>query len=308
MCFFFHQASKKPKPVYDDAYVAARRNEPQLRRTRGKEAASLNPTVAGSNPAGIVKAAGSIPAPVTGAAVKQEPKEPKGTSKTSPQLTQKAAKTSPPVTHKQTKISPTQAGHGHGAKETGPGKKKGTQPPTFAPHNPGTPLGKGRKLCLECNGVVGSPTRICPHCNATLPFKQSTANSPHKNTAAAKQKKTEVSTTEGASGGGGSTGQDSSRILQSASVAQFLGRHQERFATCKVSQLKRNVQEGCEGLKAVLDAGRVTDAGAAKHLRDACKKIGEVRLLQGAVERPKARKEVMSLIDAAVKVCNRHGV
>jgi len=269
----------------------------------------LNPPVVGSNPAGIVKAAGSIPAPVTGAAVKQEPKEPKGTSKTSPQLTtQKAAKTSPPVTHKQAKISPTQGGHG--AKETGPGKKKGTQPPTFAPHNPGTPLGKGRKLCLECNGVVGSPTRICPHCNATLPFKQSTANSPHKNTAAAKQKKTEISTAEGgASGGGGSTGgHDSSRILQSASVAQFLGRHQERFASCKVSQLKRNVQEVCEGLKAVLDAGRVTDAGAAKHLRDACKKIGEVRLLQGVVERPKARKEVMSLIDAAVKVCNRHGV
>jgi hypothetical protein len=142
-----------------------------------------------------------------------------------------------------------------------------------------------------------------------LPFKQSTANSPHKNTAAAKQKKTEISTAEGgASGGGGSTGHDSSRILQSASVAQFLGRHQERFASCKVSQLKRNVQEVCEGLKAVLDAGRVTDAGAAKHLRDACKKIGEVRLLQGVVERPKARKEVMSLIDAAVKVCNRHGV
>ena len=294
--------------MYDDAYVAARRNEPQLRRTRGKEAASLNPPVAGSNPAGIVKAAGSVPVPVTGAAVKQEPKEPKGTSKTSPQLTtQKAAKTSPTVTHKQAKISPTQGGHG--AKETGPGKKKGTQPPTFAPHNPGTPLGKGRKLCLECNGVVGSPTRICPHCNATLPFKQSTANSPHKNTAAAKQKKTEISTAEGgASGGGGSTGHDSSRILQSASVAQFLGRHQERFASCKVSQLKRNVQEVCEGLKAVLDAGRVTDAGAAKHLRDACKKIGEVRLLQGVVERPKARKEVMSLIDAAVKVCNRHGV
>ena len=270
----------------------------------------MNPSVAGSNPAGIVKAAGSIAVPVTGAAVKQEPKEPKGTSKTLPQLTtQKAATTSPPVTHKQAKISPTHGGHG--AKETGPGKKKGTQPPTFAPHNPGTPLGKGRKLCLECNGVVGSPTRICPHCNATLPFKQSTANSPHKNTAAAKQKKTEVSTNEGgASGGvGGSTGgHESSRILQSASVAQFLGRHQERFASCKVSQLKRNVQEVCEGLKAVLDAGRVTDAGAAKHLRDACKKIGEVRLLQGVVERPKARKEVMSLIDAAVKVCNRHGV
>jgi len=31
-------------------------------------------------------------------------------------------------------------------------------------------LGKGRKLCQACKSVVGSPTRICPHCNATLPM------------------------------------------------------------------------------------------------------------------------------------------
>lgn len=34
-----------------------------------------------------------------------------------------------------------------------------------------TPLGKGRKLCHVCGTVVGSPTRICPHCKANLPFK-----------------------------------------------------------------------------------------------------------------------------------------
>jgi len=34
-----------------------------------------------------------------------------------------------------------------------------------------TPLGKGRKLCHVCETVVGSPTRICPHCLANLPFK-----------------------------------------------------------------------------------------------------------------------------------------
>ena len=58
----------------------------------------------------------------------------------------------------------------------------------------------------------------------------------------------------------------------------------------------------------MLDAGRVQDPGAAKHLREMSKKVGEVRLLQGVVERPRARKEVMGLIEAAVKVCNRHGV
>ena len=64
-------------------------------------------------------------------------------------------------------------GH-HGASTVAPpssgGAKKHT--PTYTPHHPGTPLGKGRKLCTECRGVVGSPTRVCPHCNATLPFKQ----------------------------------------------------------------------------------------------------------------------------------------
>ena len=34
-----------------------------------------------------------------------------------------------------------------------------------------TPLGKGRKLCHVCATVVGSPTRVCPHCHANLPFK-----------------------------------------------------------------------------------------------------------------------------------------
>jgi len=33
------------------------------------------------------------------------------------------------------------------------------------------PLGKGRKLCEWCNLVVGSPTRICPYCQARLPLK-----------------------------------------------------------------------------------------------------------------------------------------
>lgn len=36
---------------------------------------------------------------------------------------------------------------------------------------PKTPLGKGRKLCHVCGTVVGSPTRVCPHCHASLPFK-----------------------------------------------------------------------------------------------------------------------------------------
>eukprot|EP00242_Pyramimonas_sp_CCMP2087_P011250 CAMPEP_0198212202 /NCGR_PEP_ID=MMETSP1445-20131203/25578_1 /TAXON_ID=36898 /ORGANISM="Pyramimonas sp., Strain CCMP2087" /LENGTH=440 /DNA_ID=CAMNT_0043886599 /DNA_START=363 /DNA_END=1685 /DNA_ORIENTATION=+ len=43
-------------------------------------------------------------------------------------------------------------------------KKKSDQPNK-------TPLGKGRKLCHVCGTIVGSPTRVCPHCLANLPFK-----------------------------------------------------------------------------------------------------------------------------------------
>lgn len=36
-----------------------------------------------------------------------------------------------------------------------------------------TPVGKGHKLCPQCSGTCGSPTRVCPHCGSTLPYKQS---------------------------------------------------------------------------------------------------------------------------------------
>ena len=29
-------------------------------------------------------------------------------------------------------------------------------------------LGKGRKLCGTCNGIIGSATRVCPHCDTTI--------------------------------------------------------------------------------------------------------------------------------------------
>jgi hypothetical protein len=34
-----------------------------------------------------------------------------------------------------------------------------------------TPLGKGHKLCPQCAGTCGSPTRVCPHCGSALPYK-----------------------------------------------------------------------------------------------------------------------------------------
>ena len=281
---------------------------PQLRRTRQKEPPPprrrTSASEAGGGGGGVgsgeeVRAAGATPPPPA-AGTKAEPKA----------AAAKAAVAKPqhksPPKH-AAKVSPPAAAAAAAASAGAGGKKKGGST-VFAPHNPGTPLGKGRKLCLECNGVVGSPTRVCPHCNATLPFKQHTANSPKgaaaKNAAAAAKRRASAEgdgggASEGARGGVGGGG-GGGGVGASSSVAQFLGRHRERFVSCKVSQLRRNVQEVCEGVRAVLDAGRVQDPGAAKHLREMSKKVGEVRLLQGVVERPRAR-EVMGLIEAAVR-------
>ena len=57
-----------------------------------------------------------------------------------------------------------------------------------------------------------------------------------------------------------------------------------------------------------MDAGRIADPTAAKHLAEFAKKIADVRLLQGVVERPRARREVIAHIEAAVKTCNKFGV
>jgi hypothetical protein len=64
----------------------------------------------------------------------------------------------------------------------------------------------------------------------------------------------------------------------------------------------------CAGINAVLDAGRLTDPIAAKHLRELTKKISDVKMLQGVVEKPKARNQVAAAIEAAVKTCQRQGV
>ena len=234
----------KPKPMYDAAYIASRRNEPELRATRG--------------------ATGSIP---------RKPEKEEQPAEPEPR---------PPPKEKKPKPSPTTPAAPKSHKKT---------TATYQPHHPGTPLGKGRKLCQECNGVVGSPTRVCPHCNATLPFKQSGSATSPKGGAAAKAK-ANAGKTQGGQGGqgqgqGGQGQGQGGAVPSSSTVAAFLSRHQERFASCKVSQLKRAVGEVSAGVKAAVDAGRIADPTAAKHLAEFAKKIADVRLLQGVVERPR---------------------
>jgi hypothetical protein len=52
----------------------------------------------------------------------------------------------------------------------------------------------------------------------------------------------------------------------------------------------------------------VRDASARAGLRDFARKIAELKLLQGAVERPKARRQAMALMEAAIKTCEKHGL
>ena len=183
----------------------------------------------------------------------------------------------------------------------------------------GTPLGKGRKLCNGCAAVVGSPTRVCPHCQTTLPMKETKVerNTPvgdTKHTAAGVSLMVDRAAGGGAGSGAGTSQVHSANLLigdtskPSDSVAHYLSRHQVRFTSCKVSQLKRNVADVVGGMKAILDSGRVTDPSAAKNLRENMKKMQEVKLLQGVVERPKARREVVAFLDAAIKMCQTYGV
>ena len=61
------------------------------------------------------------------------------------------------------------------------------------------------------------------------------------------------------------------------------------------------------GVRRILDAGRVRDPAVAKGLRDAVKKMTDVKLLQGTVERPRARREVVAHLEAAIGMCVARG-
>ena len=333
----------RPKPVYDAAFIASRRNEPELRRTResrdevlrreaaeraAREAAAKSQREAAAARAAANKAAkaaaAAAAAAIPGAAFPGSPVAEKGN-----QARSSSERRDAPAEEKKERKS-------DGKKSRGASASAG----------PGTPLGKGRKLCTGCNTVVGSPTRVCPHCNATLPLKQTTTgagsrdpgSSPRFGGASGSASAARFSfpsaipldtpvpgssppgsaradsdphafgvsdggIVDGVALGGAGDGDGEG----SASVAHFLARHQERFASCKVSQLKRAVADLSAGVKRILDAGRVRDPALAKSLRESMKKMGDVKLLQGVVERPRARREVVAHLEAAIKACHARG-
>lgn len=71
--------------------------------------------------------------------------------------------------------TPTLSGAKRSADEALPSTARHTPPPKEKRNSTGlpgsTPVGKGHKLCNQCNGMCGSPSRVCPHCGAQLPLK-----------------------------------------------------------------------------------------------------------------------------------------
>ena len=345
----------RPKPVYDAAFIASRRNEPELRRTResrdevmrreAAERAAREAAAKGQREAAAARAAANKAAKAAAAAAAA--------------AVPGAAFPGSPVAEKGALSAFSRSERRDAPAEREKEKKKSRGASASA--MPGTPLGKGRKLCTGCNTVVGSPTRVCPHCNATLPLKQTTTgarerdpgssprfggasgsahasnaqksfsfpsaissekqipgSSPPGSARAASDLHAGYSNPPGSAFGVSdgvvvdgrdflSAGEADGEGEGSASVAQFLARHQERFASCKVSQLKRAVADLSAGVRRILDAGRVRDPALAKSLRESMKKMGDVKLLQGVVERPRARREVVAHLEAAIKACHARG-
>jgi len=346
----------RPKPVYDAAFIASRRNEPELRRTResrdevmrreaaersAREAAAKGQREAAAARAAANKAAKAAAAAAAAAAERDVTKDSEH---------DRSVPNGERIPSSSREDARKDADRKKSDKSDKSGSKSGSKT-AGASGVPGTPLGKGRKLCTGCSTVVGSPTRVCPHCNTTLPLKQT--NGPGAAARADPGSSPRAGGASGASGsgsgpgsqfhffpgvpagpraavgsspprvsGGASFGASFGEALPAAlepptggggspgapnAVALYLARHQERFASCKVSQLKRAVAELAAGVKRILDAGRVTDPALVKSLRESMKKMGDVKLLQGVVERPRARREVIAHLEAAVKTCRARG-
>ena len=88
----------------------------------------------------------------------------------------KDEKSQPSLRTRPSTPPPTVSGAKRSAEEALPASSAKATPPAKVQRNsaglPGcTPVGKGHKLCTQCNGTCGSPTRVCPHCGASLPTK-----------------------------------------------------------------------------------------------------------------------------------------
>jgi len=182
--------------------------------------------------------------------------------------------------------------------------------------NTGTPpaakstVGKGRKLCHVCSTVVGSPTRVCPHCKTTLPMK--TPASTKKEKAAlleGKEKNAALAKAAALNHQNNGGGKNSATADVGESMLEF----RRIFTNCKPSVLKVGAQRLIAELKERLDENSTTFAselspGSAMSrkfileelMQPLLEKVETTKLFNGANERPKGRRELLEALDAFI--------
>ncbi|CAL6317997.1 unnamed protein product [Bathycoccus prasinos] len=171
-------------------------------------------------------------------------------------------------------------------------------------------LGKGRKRCHVCSTVVGSPTRVCPHCKTALPMKVSASTKKtkaallegkEKNAALAK-----AAALNHQSNGGG-------KNSPAADVGESMLEFRRIFTNCKPSVLKVGAQKLIAELKERLDENSAMFAselspGSAMNtkfileelMQPLLEKVETTKLFNGANERLKGRRELLEALDAFI--------
>ncbi|CAL6308833.1 unnamed protein product [Bathycoccus prasinos] len=171
-------------------------------------------------------------------------------------------------------------------------------------------LGKGRKRCHVCSTVVGSPTRVCPHCKTALPMKVS-ASTKKKKAALLEGKEKNAALAKAAalnhqSNGGG-------KNSPAADVGESMLEFRRIFTNCKPSVLKVGAQKLIAELKERLDENSAMFAselspGSAMNtkfileelMQPLLEKVETTKLFNGANERLKGRRELLEALDAFI--------
>ena len=171
-------------------------------------------------------------------------------------------------------------------------------------------LGKGRKRCHVCSTVVGSPTRVCPHCKTALPMKVSASTKKEKAALLEGKEKNAALAKAAAlnhqSNGGG-------KNSPAADIGESMLEFRRIFTNCKPSVLKVGAQKLIAELKERLDENSAMFAselspGSAMNtkfileelMQPLLEKVETTKLFNGANERPKGRRELLEALDAFI--------
>jgi hypothetical protein len=171
-------------------------------------------------------------------------------------------------------------------------------------------LGKGRKRCHVCSTVVGSPTRVCPHCKTALPMKVSASTKKEKAALLEGKEKNAALAKAAAlnhqSNGGG-------KNSPAADIGESMLEFRRIFTNCKPSVLKVGAQRLIAELKERLDENSAMFAselspGSAMNtkyileelMQPLLEKVETTKLFNGANERPKGRRELLEALDAFI--------